>query len=231
MVATISLIYKSIEIHEVTQFAVYFSESNSAANYWESWRRSSNNYARFARIVYSPLLFLVPIGLSCLILIPTGVILYSKPQELINRIKDYQVPTASIDPLLPLQSLDPARVTLAENKLEEDRKAYAERVVQVFPLARFWFKVTVGLHLIPIVLALFNALIVPLGWKKIVRPRDRNILSKDSITPSPEDKIEHPSENKEEMRGTKGVNKIPAKASEGKLKEQPDRDKKIGKSK
>lgn len=223
MVATISLIYKSIEIHEVTQFAVYFSESDSAANYWESWRRSSNNYARFARLVYSPLLILVPIGLSCLILIPTGVILYSQPQELINRIKDYQVPPTSIDSLLSAQSSDPTRVIIAENKLKEERREYAERIVQVLPWARFWFKVTVGLHLIPIGLALFNAFVVPLGWKNIVKPRDHNILS--------EAKTETPSENKEEISQPKGTHEAPAKTPEGKLKAQSDRDKKAGKSK
>jgi hypothetical protein len=215
-VSIISLIYKSISIHEVTQFAVYFSKSDSAASYWEAWRRSPYNYARFSRPFYSPLLFIVPMGLSCLILIPTGRILYGKPQELIERIKNYQVPPTSIDSTLTTQFIEPERKIVADSKLEEERKAYAEGIGRIFPWAKVLFWIIVVLHLIPLWLAYFNARVVPKRWKLLEESRGWNLLFNDLDSASPEAKTETLSENKADVPNSKDEEKPPGKVNEGK---------------
>lgn len=187
LVATISLIYKSISIHEVTQFAALFSKTDSSINYWEGWRRSSHNYAKFVRPFYSPLLFIVPILLSCLILIPTGRILYTPPLELIRQIKDFQVPSTSIGPALSTsvpnsESSSPADKTSVEapveleKRLEDERVTYATRLAQVFRWAIVWFWIIVGLHIVPAGLAFFNAIIVPRRWKRLTLLREQDLL-------------------------------------------------------
>jgi hypothetical protein len=161
IVSTISLIYKSISIHEVAQFAARYSKPDSAANYWERWRRSSENYAKFTRPFYSPLLFMVPFGLSCLILIPTGKILYRQPRELLNEIKNYQVPASIADPSTRSQPTQVAvnnlpntqaesdlsvqeRERTARQVVEDAREAYATQIERVFWWAWGWFWIIVG---------------------------------------------------------------------------------------
>ncbi len=221
LVATISLIYKSISIHEVTQFAALFSKTDSSINYWESWRRSSHNYAKFVRPFYSPLLFIVPVLLSCLILIPTGRILYTPPLELIRQIKDFQVPSTSISPALstsvPNSETNSTAVNILvegqvelEKRLEDERAAYAVRLAQVFQWAIVWFWIIVGLHIVPAGLAAFNAIIVPRRWRQLTLLREQDLLltGLDSIgstttdEPPPEDKNDLPINEKEAQKVT-----------------------------
>lgn len=233
LVATISLIYKSISIHEVTQFAALFSKTDSSINYWEGWRRSSHNYAKFVRPFYSPLLFIVPVLLSCLILIPTGRILYIAPLELIRQIKDFQVPSSSDTPVLPTSvpiggpssTADGKPVegyVEAEKRLEDARVAYAARISQVFWWASGWFWIVVGLHIVPVGLAFFNAIVVPRRWIHLKLLRDQNLqfTGSGSITleaddrPIPEDKANLTLHKTE-------ATKDKAKVSDEKIQEKP----------
>jgi hypothetical protein len=215
IVSTISLIYKSISIHEVTQFAARYSKPDSATNYWERWRRSSENYAKFARPFYSPLLFMVPFGLSCLILIPTGKILYRQPGELLNEIKNYQVPASITGPSISSQ---PTKVAvnnlpnmeagsdLAVQERErtarqalEDREAYATQIERIFWWARGWFWIIVGLHAVPLWLGLFNAFVIPKRWDRLTQPLQETGMDVVVAAPSPSNP---PSESKQPSAGT-----------------------------
>lgn len=243
LVATISLIYKSISIHEVTQFAALFSKTDSSINYWEGWRRSSHNYAKFVRPFYSPLLFIVPVLLSCLILIPTGRILYASPLELIKQIKDFQVPSSSITPALPesvptgeLNSTTDGKPVNGnvemEKRLEDERAAYAARISQVFWWASGWFWIIVGLHIVPVGLALFNAFVVPRRWIHLKLLRDQNlqfieigsITSETKNRPLPEDKAALSLHKKESEKVTTNVSdeRIHSKPKDNK---RPQKDK------
>jgi hypothetical protein len=195
IVSTISLIYKSISIHEVTQFAVRYSKPDSAANYWERWRRSSENYAKFTRPFYSPLLFMVPFGLSCLILIPTGKILYGEPRELLGRIDKYKVPTSLTDASTltqrvqmtlknPPNSESGSDLTVQngdmtpQQSLEKDREVYATQIEGVFRWATRWFWTIVGLHSIPLGLGIFNAFVISKRWERLTQPARQSSMNR-----------------------------------------------------
>jgi len=223
-VSTISLVYKSISIHEVTQFAARYSKPDSAVNYWERWRRNPENYAKFTRPFYSPLLFIVPFGLSCLILIPTGRILYRQPRELLGEIKNYQVPTVTT-PSTRSQTTQVAvnnlpymqagsNLSLQEQEKSarqelQDREAYATQIEGIFWLARRWFWVIVGLHAVPLWLGIFNAFIIPKRWERLTRTPQETAMN--VVLPSTsnlQDRFKEPPEGsasqKKDLPGTFG---------------------------
>jgi hypothetical protein len=76
VVFTCFLIYKSLIVHEITQFIAVHSKPHSVFNYWEAWRRSDQSVTKPVRIVNSVILAVLPVFVSAAILLPVGLLLF-----------------------------------------------------------------------------------------------------------------------------------------------------------
>lgn len=83
------LIYKSIIVHEITQFISYLSEPTSGFNYWESWRRSPQSATKPVRKIYTVSLSLLPVLISFLVMFIVGRLIYSDPTATASALKTY----------------------------------------------------------------------------------------------------------------------------------------------
>jgi hypothetical protein len=179
MISSTFLIYKSISIHEISQFMTYMSKTDSAFNYWETWRRNHQGAEYYARFVYGPLLILVPLFLSGAILYATYHVLYTPPETLIERIRESQppdVPTSAI----PAVSITAGQQQELDSKVSDTRKVYAQRIKPVLDRARLWFWIIGILHLVPFVwLVYLNTVITARGWEHVRKAQDTKSLFRD----------------------------------------------------
>lgn len=76
VVFTCFLIYKSLIVHEITQFIAVHSKPYSVFNYWEAWRRSVQSVTKPVRIVNSVILAVLPVFVSAALLLPVGLLLF-----------------------------------------------------------------------------------------------------------------------------------------------------------
>jgi hypothetical protein len=70
------LIYKSLIVHEITQFIAVHSRPNSVFSFWEAWRRSEQSVTKPVRIANSVILSVLPVFVSAAILVPLGLLLF-----------------------------------------------------------------------------------------------------------------------------------------------------------
>ena len=83
------LIYKSIVVHEIMQFMTYLSDRDSGFSHWESWRRSPQSATRPVRTLYTILLGVLPLIASAVIMLGTGLLLFSAdPAELARHLNE-----------------------------------------------------------------------------------------------------------------------------------------------
>jgi len=86
LIFTTFLIYKSLFIHEVTQFSAVLSPPESGFTYWESWRRSSQSATKPVRTIYTVVLAVLPVVISAVLLFVIGRVLYGDAQSLSGKL-------------------------------------------------------------------------------------------------------------------------------------------------
>jgi hypothetical protein len=88
------LIYKSIIVHEITQFMAYLSGPDSGFNYWESWRRSPQSASKPVRKLYTILLSVLPLIASIIIMLGVALLLFkANPVDLAKHLNENKVST------------------------------------------------------------------------------------------------------------------------------------------
>lgn len=88
------LIYKSIIVHEITQFMAYLSGPDSGFNYWESWRRSPQSASKPVRKLYTILLGVLPLIASIIIMLGVALLLFkANPVDLARQLNENKVST------------------------------------------------------------------------------------------------------------------------------------------
>lgn len=130
VVFTCFLIYKSLIIHEITQFIAAHNEPDSVYNYWEAWRRSKQSVTEPVRWVYSGILALLPVAVSAAVLIPLGITLFGgNVAELSEQLKQLDV--------RPDGALPTVFTT-------------ADQLADTFFLVKFFFVGVVAFHFVPL---------------------------------------------------------------------------------
>lgn len=132
------LIYKSLSVHEVTQFVTVLSTPDSAYTYWEHWHRSRHSATKDpVSFLYFVLLTLLPVAVSALIMTSVIALTYQDPQTLSAQLKAHGT-------------------TVAPQQLE----------LVFWWTYRIWF-VVLALHVIPLFFLWVNIVPTRNRWKQI----------------------------------------------------------------
>jgi hypothetical protein len=138
------LIYKSLIVHEVTQFVSYLSKPESAFNHWESWRRSRQSVTKPVRSIYTISLALLPVFISVLIMFILGLYIFGDSQASAEKINQ----------------LEPSKFVVS-----------GEHLAAVFQKAKYSYWFVAVLHLVPLYFFYHNVGPTNKRWAKINKLR------------------------------------------------------------
>jgi hypothetical protein len=181
------LIYKSIIIHEITQFMTVVAKPDSGFVYWDSWRRSPQSATRPVRAIYTVTLSVLPIAVSFLMMFGVWNLLKTDPNQLANKISVLEAPLPS-ERTGSKDGKDGVGL-VGERIKASSTSVNAEQLSSVLGKARIWFWIVLGLHGIPF--AFFYVNVVPTNrrWREILRARGSGSLFKTPIEPTPSDRL------------------------------------------
>jgi hypothetical protein len=179
IVFTNFLIYKSIIIHEITQFMTVVAKPDSGFVYWDNWRRSPQSATKPVRAIYTLTLSVLPIAVSVLMMFGVWNLLKADPNQLANRLRVLEAPIASGRS----DSKDGTGSVSGSNQ-ETSVSVSGDQLASLFNKVRIWFWIVVALHAIP--LAFFYVNVVPTNsrWRKILRIRGSSSLFENLSEPS-----------------------------------------------
>ena len=182
IVFTNFLIYKSIIIHEITQFMTVVAKPDSGFVYWDSWRRSPQSATKPVRAVYTLTLSVLPIAVSVLMMFGVWNLLKADPNQLANRLRVLEGPIASgrSDSKDGTDSID-------ESKQERPVSVTADQLASRFNNVRIWFWIVAALHVVPLAFFYVNVFPTNSRWKKILRIRRSGSLFENLTEPSTQD--------------------------------------------
>jgi processive 1,2-diacylglycerol beta-glucosyltransferase len=180
------LIFKSIIIHEITQFMTVVAKPDSGFVYWDSWRRSPQSATKPVRAIYTSTLTVLPIAVSFLMMFGVWNLLKTDPNQLANRISVLEAPIAA-ERIGSKDGKDEVG-SVAERIQAPSTSLSAEQLASVLGKARVWFWIVLGLHVIPF--AFFYVNVVPTNkrWQEILRVRGSRSLFKNLSVPTPSDR-------------------------------------------
>lgn len=183
MIATTYLLHKSIAIHEIAQFMTYLSKPDSVFNYWESWRRSSQNQGKKGIPYYYISVTALPLLVSGLVLFHVGFVLISSPEELLAKIREHQIPQVAIinnpNKSVDYESMpvvERQKLNAIEEKFREEQKEYADRVKLIIPYVWVLYIIVFIAHGIPAFLLIINSYKQKKKWNEIQRLRGWDFL-------------------------------------------------------
>jgi hypothetical protein len=181
------LIYKSIIIHEITQFMTIVAKPDSGFVYWDSWRRSPQSATKPVRAIYTVTLSVLPIGVSLLIMFGVWSLLKTDRNQLANRLSVLEAPITS-ERTGSKDGKDGVGL-VGERIQAPSTSVSAEQLASVLGKARMWFWLILGLHVIPF--AFFYVNVVPTNkrWREILRARGSGSLFKNLSRPTPSDRL------------------------------------------
>ena len=164
------LIYKSLTIHEITQFMTLFATPDSPFLLWDTWRRSPHSATKPVRAIYTIALSVLPVFVSVLLLYGVGNLLFSEPNELVTRLARLEQPALNQISTSPAvqPNADVLRTYITSDQLGH-----------VFATARYWFIFVTALHVIPLYFIYVNILPTYKRWKHIHHKRGSHGLLKD----------------------------------------------------
>ncbi|HEX5734692.1 MAG TPA: hypothetical protein VF131_17810 [Blastocatellia bacterium] len=173
---TCFLIYKSLIVHEITQFMTYQSKPDSGFKYWEKWRRSPMSATKLARPIYTALLAVLPIAVSILLMYGLWKLFHSDSQSLIDQLE--RIESSASTPVTPTGQLTPPKVHLDAGQLGS-----------VLSIAWIWYWIVAGFHILPALFFYWNWIPNDRRWKKINRLRGPNVSYDDlDEQPTPDEK-------------------------------------------
>lgn len=224
MIATTYLLHKSIVIHEISQFITYLSKPDSVFNYWESWRRSRQNYGRRASRPYYFLITILPFSVSFLILSHVCYVLSTDPQILLSKIKEHQIPQVSVinNPSKSVEyesmpDLERKKLSAIEERLKQEQSEYVCRVKPVLTYAWILFIIVCVAHGIPVLLVLINSYKQKKKWDELNKLRGWDFLFQNlNINPATIDEID--SNKTEFITYTKDLDKFTSELTQNELK-------------
>jgi hypothetical protein len=155
VVFTCFLVYKSIEIHEIMQFVVLLSPSDSALQYWESWRRSPQSLTKkfWVRQHYMVAIGLIPFWVSVLMLWGTHHLIWQSPVALAQEI--YQI-----------QAAEPSK-SVAITPSVAVSSPWSDNLARMIQSARIWWRVVFCFHYIPLLFFAVTWIVANRQWVRI----------------------------------------------------------------
>ena len=152
---TCFLIYKSLIVHEITQFMTYQSAPETGFKYWEMWRRSPYSATKLARPIYSVLLGVLPIAVSLLLMYGLWRLFRTEPQWLIEQLAVIEsnanaAASPNTETILPKMIPD-------QNQLRT-----------VLATAQIWYWIVAGFHILPLFFFFLNWIPNDRRWAKIL---------------------------------------------------------------
>lgn len=143
------LIYKSVIVHEITQFMAYLSSPDSGFNYWESWRRSPQSATKPVRTLYTILLGMLPLIASIIIMMGVGLLLFkANPVDLAKQLNENKV-SAAVAGAAPVGLIMP------------------EQLAAAFRLERWVYGFVLIAHVIPFIFFYHNVRPTNKRWEAI----------------------------------------------------------------
>lgn len=152
------LIYKSITVHEITQFMAYLSAPDSGFNYWESWRRSPQSATRPVRKLYTILLGVLPLIASIIIMLGVGLLLFKS------------------DPAALAQQLNENKAAAAGSTTSTGGLITPEQLAYAFTIERWVYVFVLVAHVIPFIFFYHNVRPTNKRWDAIKRLRGSDEL-------------------------------------------------------
>jgi len=141
------LIYKSLDVHDTTQFITVYARPESIYTYWEKWRRSAYSITKPVRTSYFAALALLPTLMAIMLLVFAGSKLFSTDESLKNQLLQIENSrqAARISPaVVPGPSPSPLPTPTIP-----DVSAQFVHARSVFGIAKLFFVLVGLLHLLP----------------------------------------------------------------------------------
>lgn len=179
IVFTNFLIYKSITIHEITQFMTYVAKPDSGFLYWDTWRRSPQSATRPVRPIYTLTLSVLPVCVSALMMFGVWKLLDTDPHFLIDQLAALGNPVSSQQIEAKQGDVSAASAT----------QVSPEQLSKVFTTATKWFWMVLALHAIPLLFFYVNVVPTYRRWVRIHLIKGTETLFKD-LAPEDENDID-----------------------------------------
>lgn len=161
------LIYKSIIVHEITQFMAYLSGPDSGFNYWEGWRRSPQSATRPVRTLYTILLGILPLIASIIIMLGVGLLLFNaEPADLAMQLNESKTSVAAA-------GATPGGLTTPE------------QLVSAFRLERWVYGFVLIAHVVPFIFFYHNVRPTNKRWETIKELRSSDELFRELHAEAP----------------------------------------------
>ena len=163
------LIYKSLDVHDTTQFITVYARPGSIFTGWEKWRRGKYSITKPVRTLYFVALALLPTVMALLLLVFAGSKLFTSEESLRNQLVQIEnsrratrVSSATVP--IPSPSPIPAQPADVDDQLVRTRP--------VFRLARILFMLVGALHLMPILFFYRNAGPTQKQWEVVAELKE-----------------------------------------------------------
>jgi hypothetical protein len=139
------LIYKSLDVHDTTQFITVLAQPNSVYIFWENWRRSEHSATKPVRTAYFIALAFLPTIIAFALLLFSRSKIFASVDSLRSQlveIENRQPFKETSSPLTHPQANAPALSPT-------DVSPQLERIQSVFSWAKVLFVIVAVLHFIP----------------------------------------------------------------------------------
>lgn len=165
------LIYKSLDVHDTTQFIAVYAKPESIYTKWESWRRSDYSITKPVRTWYFFALALLPTVMALLLLSFVASKIFASESSLQSQILRIETSRPVTSPRQPLANPNPAD---APSPIATPRDVIDTftRTQSVFWFAQFVFGLVVLLHALPIMFFYRNAGPTKWQWDTIAKLKE-----------------------------------------------------------
>jgi hypothetical protein len=163
------LIYKSLDVHDTTQFVTVYAKPGSIYTRWEKWRRGKYSITKPVRTLYFVALALLPTVMALLLLVFAGSKLFTSEESLkdqLVQIENNRSATRVASANLPTPSPSPMPDQPAD---VGDQLARTEAV---FGVARILFLLVCALHLMPLLFFYRNAGPTQQQWEVVAELKE-----------------------------------------------------------
>jgi hypothetical protein len=179
------LIYKSLDVHDTTQFITVLAKPSSLYAFWEDWRRSKHSATKPVRTLYFIALALLPTIIAITLLFFAGSKLFASDDSLKNQLVRIETAHEDVRVTSPgaNQSSGPIPQSTAPALSAVEVSAQLANVTSVFRTARIFFVLVIGLHFIPISFFWHNTVPTKRRWTAIAELKNAQARSVSPCSP------------------------------------------------
>lgn len=158
------LIYKSLDVHDTTQFITVLAKPNSVYTFWENWRRGKHSATKPVRTIYFIALALLPAVMAVMLLLFAGSKIFSSEESLKHQLVEIENGRQTTE---ILSTLTDAQAPFPVQR-PTDVSEQLVRIQSVFSMAKWLFLVVAILHFVPLWFFYHNTTPTKQRWEAIV---------------------------------------------------------------